>query len=516
MINLLPPSPQCPQWHALAAHQSAMRDVHMRDMFASDPARASRFASHAGPLYIDYSKHRITDETITLLLALARARGVEGWRTRMLAGQAINTSEHRAVLHTALRGSGPAAALAEVEATLKQMRTLCAAIRAGTIGGTAGGAPQTRITDVISIGIGGSDLGPRLVFDALASRRPSADLPRVHFAANSDPADLDDVLAQCVPARTVVIVISKTFTTAETIANGRAARDWLGAHAAHLIAVTNNLKEAQSFGVPPQQVLPMPEWAGGRFSLWSAVGFSIMLGLGEEAFEDLLAGAAAIDAHFIQSPLHANAPVLLALLSVWYSSFWGAQSRAVLPYAQRLALLPAYLQQLEMESNGKRIDRDGQPVDYATTPVVLGGVGANSQHSFHQLFHQGTHLVPCEFIVTHPADDERSRLLAANALAQSAVLMQGDAHDAAYPGNQPSTTIVLPALTAHTLGALLALYEHKVFVEGVLWNLNSFDQPGVELGKRIATRLLPALSGGAVPVETDASTRALLARIVKA
>ena len=512
MTNLLPPPPQCPQWHALAAHQTALRDVHMRDLFASDPARASRFVLDAGPLHIDYSKHRITDDTITLLLALARARDVEGWRTRMLAGQHINTSEQRAVLHTALRGSGPAAALAEVDATLKQMRALCAAIRAGTLGGTQ----RTRITDVISIGIGGSDLGPRLVYDALARRRPSTDLPRVHFAANSDPADLDGALAQCDPASTVVMVISKTFTTAETIANARAARDWLGTHAAHLIAVTNNLKEAQSFGIPPRHVLPMPGWAGGRFSLWSAVGFSIMLGLGEQTFEELLAGAAAMDAHFIESPLNANAPVLLALLSVWYSSFWGAQSRAVLPYAQRLALLPAYLQQLEMESNGKRIGRDGLPVDYATTPVVFGGVGANSQHSFHQLFHQGTHLVPCEFILLRPADDERSRLAAANALAQSAVLMQGDAHHPAYPGNQPSTTIVMPALTAHTLGALLAMYEHKVFVEGILWNLNSFDQPGVELGKRIATRLLPALSGGAVPLETDASTRALLARVVKA
>ena len=501
-----------PQWQALLAHRSSMSGAHMHDLFAADPQRANRFSVSAGPLFIDYAKHRITPATVDLLLEFAAARDVEGWRARMLDAHAINTSEGRSVQHLALRGSGSAGATAEAKTTLAAMRRIANAVRNGSWTGATG----RPITDVIHIGIGGSDLGPRLAVAALA---PRGALPRVHFVANVDPHELDDALHGCDPASTLVIVISKSFGTAETVLNAEHARLWLAGALGqdlgrHLIAVTGNAEAARAFGVAAEGILPMPDWVGGRFSLWSTVGLSIMIALGEAAFDDLLAGAAELDAHFIGSPLAANAPVLLALLSIWYVNFWGAQSHAVLPYARKLDLLPDYLQQLEMESNGKRIDREGAVVKYATAPVIFGNVGANSQHSFHQMFHQGTHLVPSDFIVTMPGDDARSRMLAGSAMAQTAALMRGDrANPDALPGNQPSTTILMPQVDARTLGALLSLYEHKVFVEGVLWNINSFDQPGVELGKRIATHLAPALAGGAVPDDADASTRALAARL---
>ncbi len=517
------------QWQALATHSNDMQAVHLRDLFAAEPQRAAQMSVMAGPLYIDYSKHRVTATSFQLLQALAHARGVTGWRERMLAGEAINNSEGRAALHMALRGSGPSAAQGVARAELHKMHALSDAVRSGARR-SASGKP---FTDVIHVGIGGSDLGPRL---ALAALQGSAEQAlRVHFVANIDPHELDTVLARCDAATTLVVIISKTFSTVETLLNATHARAWLaGAEGtttdgttaetadtvdtfsghANLIAVTNNPGAAQAFGVPRSQILSLPDWVGGRFSLWSAVGLSVMLAFGSNTFNALLAGAAEMDAHFIGTPLECNAPVILALLSVWNINFLGAQSRAVLPYSQRLALLPDYLQQLEMESNGKRIGRAGGELAYATAPVVFGSVGANSQHSFHQLLHQGTHLVPSEFIVLRAGDDERSRMLAVNALAQSAALMAGDpAQPEATPGNQPSTTIVLPALNAHTLGALLALYEHKVFVEGVLWDINSFDQPGVELGKRLTTTLLPVLDDSTVPPTTDASTRALLARI---
>ena len=506
--------PHTPAWQALRAHQRRLRNVHMRDLFAADPQRAQRHALEAGPLFIDYAKHRITAETMTLLLQLAHARDVAGWRTRMLAGEAINASENRAVLHAALRGGGTPAAQAEARATLAQMRTLDTAVRSGTWRGVTG----KPFTDIIHIGIGGSDLGPRLAVHALTGRPAATNAPRVHFAANVDPHELDDVLHLCDPASTLVIVISKSFGTAETLLNAQHARDWLCAGvgsdvSAHLAAVTNNTAAALQFGVAPDQVLAMPEWTGGRFSLWSSAGLSILLSLGSKTFDALLAGAADIDRHFAETPFERNAPVLMALLSVWYGNFWGAQTHAVLPYSKRLALLPDYLQQLEMESNGKRLDRQGQAVTHTTAPVIFGGVGVNSQHSFHQLLHQGTHLVPSDFVVLAPGSDARSHMLAINAVAQTAALMQGDPADPhGTPGNQPSTTILLPALNARTLGALLALYEHKVFAEGVLWNINSFDQPGVELGKRIASALLPAAEEDA-PHALDSSTRALIARL---
>ncbi len=521
------PLQHSPEWQALRSHQRSLRDVHMRDLFAADPQRAQRHALEAGPLFIDYAKHRITAETLTLLLQLAHARDVTGWRARMLAGEAINASEGRAVQHMALRGGGAQAAQGEARAGLDAMRRISTAVRSGTARGVTGKV----FTDLIHIGIGGSDLGPRLAVAALSGSgvagaggaggstdaAAGAAAPRAHFVANVDPHELDGVLRGCDPASTLVIVISKSFGTAETLLNAQHARQWLAQSlgpdtGAHLIAVTNNTAAAGAFGVAPGRILSMPDWAGGRFSLWSAAGLSIMLTLGGDAFDALLAGAAEIDTHFGEAPLAHNAPVILALLSVWYGNFWGAQTHAVLPYAKQLALLPDYLQQLEMESNGKRIDRHGQPVSHTTAPVIFGGVGVNSQHSFHQLLHQGTHLVPSDFVVLAPGQDPRSHMLAVNAVAQSAALMSGDAADPhGTPGNQPSTTILLPALNPRTLGALLALYEHKVFVEGVLWNINSFDQPGVELGKRMAAALMPA--AGSSAAAADSSTLALMQRL---
>ena len=516
-VEAAAPTGTAAEWQALAAHRDSLLSTHMRDLFAAEPERAQHMSLAAGPLHIDYSKHRVTSASLLLLQALARARDVTGWRDRMLAGEAINHSEGRAALHVALRGSGPAQAQSQARTELGRMQALSAAIRSGARC-SASGKP---FTDVIHIGIGGSDLGPRLALAAL--RGSAAQALRVHFVANVDPHELDTVLARCDTATTLVIIISKTFGTAETLLNAAHARTWLARAAdpqntpgdhANLIAVTNNPGAARAFGVSPSQILSLPDWVGGRFSLWSAVGLSVMLAFGSETFDALLAGAAEMDEHFAGSPPERNAPVILALLSVWNINFLGAQSRAVLPYSQRLALLPDYLQQLEMESNGKRIGRAGKVLAYATAPVIFGNVGANSQHSFHQLLHQGTHLIPSEFIVLRAGDNARSHMLAVNALAQSAALMAGDAaQPEATPGNQPSTTIVLPELNARTLGALLALYEHKVFVEGVLWDINSFDQPGVEFGKRLANTLLPALAEGSMPVTTDASTRALLARI---
>lgn len=513
---------QSAEWQALLAHQRSMRGRHVRDLFAAAPDRFDALAVEAGPLLLDFSRHRATLETRDLLLALARARDLESWRERMFAGGAINATEGRAVLHVALRGHGSgAAALAvrdQARGVLSRMGEIARDLRTGVWRG-ASGMP---ITDIIHIGIGGSDFGPRLVLDAL---RPAANGPRVHFVANVDPDDLADALADCQPASTLVIVISKTFTTIETLTNAEAARAWLAqalgpALEKHLIAVSNNVGAARAFGIGEANILPLAESVGGRYSVWSAVGLSTMIALGPEAFADFLAGASMMDSHFLEAPLETNAPVLLALLGIWYTNFWGAQSHVVLPYARRLDLLPDYLQQLEMESNGKRVDRAGRAVDYATAPVLFGNVGANSQHSFHQLLHQGTHLVPIDFVLVRRPEAAQpfQRILLASALAQAAALTQGvstPGHpEKDSPGNAPSTTIVLQELTAHSLGALIALYEHKVFVQGIVWNINSFDQMGVELGKAIAKTLLPAFTGGAAPAGADSSTLGMIKRLL--
>jgi glucose-6-phosphate isomerase len=384
------------------------------------------------------------------------------------------------------------------------MRAFAAAVRA-----------DAGITDVVNIGIGGSDLGPRMAVHAL--RAFGAPRPRVHFVANADPADFAAATRGLDPATTLVIVVSKTFTTVETMSNVRLARAW---GARRFAAVTTNVAAAQALGVPPDSIFPMWDWVGGRYSVWSAVGLGLALAVGMDAFEAFLAGAHAMDEHFRTAPPERNLPVLLAMLGIWYVNFHGAQAHAVLPYSEDLRELPAYLQQLEMESNGKRVDRDGGEVDYATCPVIWGAAGTNGQHAFHQLLHQGTLLVPCDFVVcARPApgeDEEAHRLLVANALAQSAALMAGKA-DAlphkAFPGSRPSTTLLVERLEPATLGALLALYEHKVFVQGIVWRLNSFDQWGVELGKVIAKSLQPALAGAPLPAGMDGSTAALVRRL---
>ena len=513
---------QLPQWQALVEHRRRMDGVRVADLFAADPERFDKCRVDAPGLTLDFSRHRASDETFAMLVALARARAVPTWRERMFAGEAINTTEGRAVLHVALRGNGTGEAAEEVRAqaraVLSRMNEIAGAVRAGTWRGATGEA----ITDIIHIGIGGSDFGPRLLVDALGARSPG---PHVHFVANVDPDDLADATAACEPEHTLVIVISKTFTTVETLTNADAARAWLSARLGpalenHLVAVSNNVEAARAFGIASANILPMAESVGGRYSVWSAVGLSVMIALGPGAFTDLLAGAAALDRHFLDAPLESNAPVLLALMGIWYTNFWGARSHAVLPYSRRLDLLPDYLQQLEMESNGKRVDREGRAVDYTTAPVLFGNVGANSQHSFHQLLHQGTPLVPIDFVLVRRrgAPQPFGKILHASALAQAAALTHGavvPGHpERETPGNAPSTTIVLDELTPYSLGALIALYEHKVFVQGVVWNINSFDQMGVELGKSIARRLLPAFEGGAAPADVDASTLGMIKHLL--
>jgi len=507
-----------PAWRVLRDHQSRIASLHLRDLFAAEPDRGARLAAQAAGLYVDYSKHRLTAETLRLLLELARERELERWRDRMFAGEAINVSEGRSARHVALRSATPPQ---EVGAALARMRALVDRAHRGNLRGVNGRTVRT----VVNLGIGGSDLGPRLATRALRA----LELGRVatRFVTNVDPADLDAALDGLDPETTFFIVASKTFTTAETLDNARRARAWLARALgdppdllANFIAVTGNPDAARAWGIAAERILPIWDWVGGRYSLWSAIGLPIAFAIGMDAFDRLRDGARAMDEHFRTAPLESNLPTLLALIDIWYGDFFGAQSRAVLPYAEDLRDLPPYLQQLEMESNGKWVDRDGRPVGCATAPVVWGAAGTNGQHAFHQLLHQGTLLVPCDFVVpaqaSAGADREAHRLLVANALAQSAALAFGKDEPAAphrhYRGNQPSTSIVLPRLDPHALGALLALYEHKVFVQGVVWGINSFDQWGVELGKARAKALVPALAGEA-SAGLDSSTRALVARI---
>ncbi len=518
-----------PGWHALAAHAEALRPQHLRELFAADPARFTNFSLRHDGLLLDFSKQRITGETLTLLRQYAASADVDGWKQKMLAGEPINHTEGRAVRHMELRAGDQAPA--EVRAVLARMRDFCERIHGGQWRGYSG----ERITDVVNIGIGGSDLGPRMVARALAAwQQPDID---VHFVANVDSADIAPLLARLNPRTTLFIVASKTFTTLETLTNARTARNWLVAAAGdsdavarHFVALSTNLDATWEFGIAAENVFAFWDWVGGRFSLWSAIGLSIALAVGWRHFEQLLAGARSMDAHFIGAPAAENLPLTLALLTLWNTNFLGAASHAVLPYSQSLALLPAYLQQLEMESNGKQTDRAGKPLGIATCPALWGEAGTNGQHSFYQLIHQGGQTIPCDFIALREADfplaGHHAKLLA-NCLAQSAALAFGQTRDQVeaageppallpykvFPGNQPSTTLVLPRLTPCTLGQLLALYEHKAFCLGVLWNLNSFDQWGVELGKQLATRMTPLLEGAGDASDFDASTRGLVAAL---
>ncbi len=493
----------------------------------------------AAGLYLDLAKQPLSTEGLAAGVALARAAGIEARRAALFAGQAVNASEHRAVLHPALRDpGGDFSALgqpvsAEVRATLARMKALADDLRANGIGGKP-------LKAIVHIGIGGSDLGPRLVWEAL---RPLDAPIALRFAANVDGSEIAAALHGLDPATTLVVAVSKAFTTQETLANATVARDWLRATLgedgarARFAAVSAAPDRAAASGVDPQKVFAFWDWVGGRFSLWSAVSLSVAIGLGFEMFERLLAGAAAMDRHFLYAPLERNAPVLLAIAQVMNRDGLGRSARAVIPYARRLTLLPAFLQQLEMESNGKRVRTDGRPAEHATAPVVFGDAGTNGQHAFFQQLHQGVDVVPLEFIAVAKQDEgpaELHRKLLSNVIAQAEALLVGKSEAAVraelqakgvsiaeieilapqktFPGNRPSTTIVLDRLTPETLGALIALYEHKVLVEGTIWGVNSFDQWGVELGKSLANRVLGELEGGAAQAH-DPSTTALIARL---
>ena len=516
-----------PEWKALETHARAVRDVHLRDLFGADAARGERLAAEAAGLYLDYSKNRVTDETLRLLLALAEATGIRARMEAMFAGEKVNVTENRPVLHVALRAPRTSSIVVDgedvvpkVHAVLDRMAAFATRIRSGAWTVFTG----RRIRSVVNIGIGGSDLGPAMACEALC-HYSLRDLT-FRFVSNVDAADFVEATRDLDPAETLFIVASKTFTTLETLTNARTARAWLlralgdeRAVAKHFVAVSTNAADVTKFGIDPANMFEFWDWVGGRYSMWSAVGLSVMVAVGPEHFRDLLAGAHRMDEHFRSAPFARNLPVLLAVLGLWYEDFFAAETYAVLPYSQYLARLPAYLQQLDMESNGKSVGLDGRAVDVQTGPIVWGAPGTNGQHAFYQLIHQGTKLVPCDFIgFCQPLEEvgDHHTLLAANLFAQTEALAFGQtARDPArrFEGNRPTNTILADRLTPATLGALVALYEHKVFVQGTIWGINSFDQWGVELGKVLALRIVPELVAHAEPaLAHDSSTNALLRR----
>jgi len=529
-------------WKALEAAAAGAQGRRIVDLFAVEPERLARTGVTAAGLELDLSKQPWSLADLDVALALAKAGDVEGARDRLFAGETMNASEHRAALHMALRAPKCAdfkaqgePASAEVDATRARMAAFADAIRSGARKGATGKPFKT----IVHIGIGGSDFGPRLVWEAL---RPLGAAIEVRFAANVDPAELAFALEGLDPAETLVIVVSKTFTTQETMTNATTARDWLRAAlgegaSGHLVAVSTALKETAAFGIPDDQVFGFRDWVGGRYSVWSAVGLSCVIGLGPDVFEALLAGAAAMDDHFRAAPLAANGPVMLALAHIFNRNGLGRPVRAVVPYAQRLHLLSNFLQQLEMESNGKRVTATGKPAPHATAAAVFGDAGTNVQHAFFQLMHQGTDVIPTDIIAVRQAsegDPAAQIILLANAIAQAEALMVGRgeadvraeltakgvpeaeiatlAPQRTFPGDRPTAFILMDRLSPERLGALLALYEHKTFVEGVLWQINSFDQWGVELGKSLATKVLGELKGGARGAH-DPSTTALIAKL---
>jgi glucose-6-phosphate isomerase len=524
-------------WSELARHHAAVERRPIAALFEAGD-RPAEFSIEAGPIRLDYSRTNIDQRTRDLLLALAGSAGLAARREAMFTGAPINETEGRAVLHTALRNPDVPVQVdgrdvsAGIRDTLARMQRFARAVRSGEFAGQGGA-----ITDVVNIGIGGSDLGPAMAVAALA---PCHDGPRCHFVSNVDGAHLHDTLAGLDPARTLVIVASKTFTTIETMTNAASARDWMAAGvadpAAQFVALSSAEARTAEFGIPPERVFGFADWVGGRYSLWGPIGLSLMLAVGPEQFDEFLAGGAAMDAHFRTAPAERNMPVMLALVGIWHNQICGHATRAVLPYDQRLARLPAYLQQLEMESNGKRVAMDGSDLVRHSGPVVWGEPGTNGQHAFMQLIHQGTRIVPCEFLLAarghEPTLAHHHRLLAANCLAQAEALMRGrsleearallegrgldeaelerQARHRVFPGNRPSLTLVYPQLTPETLGRIIALYEHRVFVEGVILGINSFDQWGVELGKELAAGLLPVIEGRDGGGTHDATTRALV------
>lgn len=528
-------------WKALEAHYQEIRDIHLRDLFATDPERGRRLTAEAGNIYLDYSKNRITDETLRLLMQLAEECGLRRRIDAMFSGERINATEQRAVLHIALRAPESERiavdgtdVVPEVQAVLARMSAFADRLRNGHWQGHTG----KRIRNVINIGIGGSDLGPVMAYEALRhySRRDMC----FRFVSNVDGTDLTEATRDLDPEETLFIICSKTFTTAETLANARAARQWMlnrlnddSAVRRHFVAVSTNTREVTGFGIDPDNMFGFWDWVGGRYSMDSAVGLSTMIAIGPENFRLMLAGFHAMDRHFRTVPLERNLPVLMGLLAVWYNNFFGAQTLAVLPYDQYLKRFPAYLQQLTMESNGKSVTLDGVHVGYDTSPVVWGEPGTNGQHSFYQLIHQGTRLIPCDFIgfcnTLNPLGNHHD-LLMANFFAQTEALAFGKTEDEikaegvpawlsphrTFEGNRPTNTILIDRLTPDTLGALIALYEHSVFTQGAVWNIDSFDQWGVELGKVMAQRIAEELKIPDVSsLEHDSSTNVLIQRYLR-
>jgi len=536
-----------PAWQALSEHFQEIFPLQMRDMFAEDPKRFDKFSLKFNDFLLDYSKQRISEKTMTLLINLARQSDIEAWREKMFSGEKINFTENRAALHTALRNRSNKAVLVdgkdvmpEVNRVLAQIRTFSDSVRNGKWLGYSG----KRITDIVNIGIGGSDLGPAMVCTALKACAKQ-DL-NVHFVSNIDGTHLAQALEVCDPETTLFIVASKTFTTQETMTNARSARSWFlksakdQAHIAkHFVALSTNAMAVQEFGIDPSNMFEFWDWVGGRYSLWSAIGLSIALYVGMDNFEALLEGAHEMDNHFRTAPMEKNMPVILAMLGIWYNNFFEAETQAILPYDQGLSRFPAYLQQGDMESNGKFISRNGERITYTTGPIIWGEAGTNGQHAFYQLIHQGNKLIPCDFIVPLRSQykigengNEHHKILVSNIFAQTKALMQGktskevkaeleeqglDQHvikdlmpHRVFGGNRPTNTLLIDTLTPKALGKLIALYEHKIFVQGIIWNINSFDQWGVEFGKQIAQKILPQLSGNNKITDHDGSTNSLI------
>jgi len=538
MSTNLTPLKERPAWKALEEHYSQVKDLHLRQLFADDPKRGERLTAEAVGIYYDYSKNRITDETMRLLLQLAESSGLHERTEAMFRGEKINVTENRSVLHVALRAPRDEVIIvdgvnvvAEVHKVLDKMADFSNRVRSGEWKGYTG----KRIRNVVNIGIGGSDLGPHMAYEAL--KHYSDRSMTFRFVSNVDGSEFVELTRDLDPAETLVIVSSKTFTTLETLTNAHSARAWLveglgseEAVAKHFVAISTNAKEVEKFGIDTQNMFEFWDWVGGRYSYDSAIGLSLMLAIGPEQFHEMLAGFHTMDEHFRNTPFERNLPVLLGVIGVWYNNFFGAQTVAVLPYDYYLGQLPAYLQQLDMESNGKHVDLQGRPVNYQTGPIIWGQPGTNGQHAFYQLIHQGTKLIPCDFIgfcqTLNPIGRHHD-LLMANFFAQTEALAFGKTADEVaaegvssslvphrtFEGNRPTNTLLAERLTPETLGKLIALYEHKVFVQGTIWNINSFDQWGVELGKVLANRIIPELESPEEPkLGHDSSTNTLIER----
>ena len=539
----MPSLTDSPAWKALQSHQRDIEPLQMRDLFKSDSRRFEKFSLQWNDFLVDFSKNRITEKTMSLLFDLARSADIKGWTEKMFRGEKINFTEHRAVLHIALRNRSNkpimvdgSDVMPEVNNVLAHIREFSESVRSGAWKGYTG----LPITDVVNIGIGGSDLGPVMITEALKPYGHSR--LSVHFVSNVDGTHVAETVRKLNTETTLFIVASKTFTTQETIVNAESAKTWFlerakdpTAVAKHFVAVSTNARAVSAFGIDTRNMFEFWDWVGGRYSLWSAIGLSVALFIGMDGFEELLSGAHEMDEHFLSAPYERNLPVVLGLLGIWYNNFFGAESQAIIPYDQYLHRFPAYLQQGDMESNGKRVTRDGMQVNYSTGPIIWGEPGTNGQHAFFQLIHQGTKIIPVDFIApvqTHNPIGEHHPILLSNFFAQTEALMRGKTAEEArkeldaggvrgeglakllphkvFPGNRPTNSILIRKLTPRTLGSLVAMYEHKIFVQGVVWNVNSFDQWGVELGKQLAKAILPELDGDESVTAHDSSTNGLI------